>query len=450
MHETPCPEHRRLVAFHRGELPKPQADEIAAHLRVCPVCRAVLGAGLDTVELELHHGQKAESQPLSAPAPRPPAWPPGTSAAPGPAGYRLLEEIGRGAVGVVYRAHDVRLDRTVAVKVLREDHLLGSIAALRFMAEARTAARLPHPGIPAVHELGLLPDGRPFLVMRLVEGQTLQDLLQQRASLSADLDRLLDIFHHLCQAVACAHAHRIIHRDLKPQNVMVGAFGEVQVMDWGLAKTLGVPNPLDGHPEPQITSPLPASDEPAKPAEYATRHGAVLGTPAYMAPEQAAGQVERLDLRTDVFSLGAILYQILTGSPPYGSPAEAESSFPAQPAALDEALARLDHCQAETDLVVLCKQCLAAYQDDRPADAQAVADAIEHVRSAARERLRRAELEKEQALVRQAEQCRQRKQLLVLAAVAVGLLLLAWIMASITAARHRDTPRPVPNVPVGW
>ena len=152
-----------------------------------------------------------------------------------PPGYELSEEVGEGGMGVVYRARDTRLARDVAVKVLRSRFAADGPAARRFLGEARVTAQLQHPGVPPVHEVGELPDGRPFLVMKLIRGRTLDDLL---ADERADRGRLLADFEKVCQAVAYAHAHKVIHRDLKPHNVMVGAFGEVQVMDWGLAKVL--------------------------------------------------------------------------------------------------------------------------------------------------------------------------------------------------------------------
>src|SRR5262249_16703104 len=158
---------------------------------------------------------------------------------PSPPGYELMEEIGRGGMGVVYRARDTALDRHVPVKLLSEASPSASPAPQRFLSEARVTGRLPPPGIPAVHQVGTLGDGRPFLAMKLIKGSTLAAILKQRPDLAADRGRLLAIFEAVCQAVGYAHSHRVIHRDLKPTNVMVGAFGEVQVMDWGLAKILG-------------------------------------------------------------------------------------------------------------------------------------------------------------------------------------------------------------------
>src|SRR5262245_25696389 len=139
-------------------------------------------------------------------------------------------------MGVVHRATDAVLGREVAVKVLQEKYDPDSGTARRFADEARITAQLQHPNIPAVHDLGTLPDGRPFLAMRLIKGDTLDDLLAARPDPGHDRGRFVAAFEQVCQALAYSHAHGVLHRDLKPANVMVGKFGEVQVMDWGLAK----------------------------------------------------------------------------------------------------------------------------------------------------------------------------------------------------------------------
>src|SRR5262249_46311295 len=132
----------------------------------------------------------------------------------GPPGYELLEEVGRGGMGVVYRARDLALGRDVAVKLLAERYLLDSPAAQRFVNEARITGQLQHPGIPAVHQVGNLPDGRPFLAMKLIKGSTLEVIIKNRPDPSAERGRLLAVFETVCQAVGYAHAHRVIHRDL--------------------------------------------------------------------------------------------------------------------------------------------------------------------------------------------------------------------------------------------
>jgi serine/threonine-protein kinase len=251
-----------------------------------------------------------------------PATPPahGPAAVPGepPAGragrYQLEEELARGGMGAVWRARDPELGRTLAVKVLREDYRGRPDLGRRFREEAQITGQLQHPGIPPVHEVGTLADGRPFFAMKLIKGRTLADLLSERSAPAADLPRFLGIFEQVCQAVAYAHSKGVIHRDLKPHNVMVGAFGEVQVMDWGLAKVLGDRgSPNTGKVE-EVSAIV--TDRAATPG-WASQPGAQLGTPAYMAPEQARGEVDRLDERCDVFGLGAILCVLLIGQPPF-------------------------------------------------------------------------------------------------------------------------------------
>jgi serine/threonine-protein kinase len=165
----------------------------------------------------------------------------------------LLSVIASGGRGDVYRARDRELQRDLAITVLLPRFVGRPDVARRFLAEAQVAAQLQHPGIVPVHEVGALPDGRPYFAMELVKGRTLAELLQERSSPAHDLPRFLGFFQQVCQAVAYAHSKGVIHRDLKPGNVMVGAFGEVQVMDWGLAKVLNAPTPP------------PSADAPATP-----------------------------------------------------------------------------------------------------------------------------------------------------------------------------------------
>jgi hypothetical protein len=239
--------------------------------------------------------------------------------------YELGEEIAHGGMGSVLLARDQILNRDLAVKVLKPDLRNRPELVRRFIEEAQITAQLPHPGIVPVHELGRDDNGLPFLVMKLVRGQTLAQLLARRSSPAEDLPRFVGIFEQVCQAVAFAHAHRVIHRDLKPANVMVGRFGEVQVMDWGLAKPLDqAPTEEEkaaGEAAASVIRTLrtgPTAALLGSSAEHGfTQAGTVLGTPAYMSPEQASGQVHKLDERCDVFGLGAILCEILTGSPPY-------------------------------------------------------------------------------------------------------------------------------------
>jgi serine/threonine-protein kinase len=324
----------------------------------------------------------------------------GTATPPLPASagrYQLGEEIGRGGMGTVLRARDPQLGRDLAVKVLRGDSHTDPESLRRFVEEAQVCGQLQHPSIVPVHDLGRLEDGRPFFAMKLVKGRTLADHLQERASPADDLPRYLAIFEAVCQAVAYAHSKGVIHRDLKPANVMVGAFGEVQVMDWGLAKVL---RPQGGVTAPAAVTAASIVRTVRSAAGDETSHGQAMGTPAYMAPEQARGEVERLDERCDVFGLGAILCHVLTGQPPFtgGSPNEVHAR--AMRADLGGAFARLDGCGADAELVALAKACLAAEPEARPRDGGAVAVAVTAYRQAVQERLRRAELEKAAAEAR--------------------------------------------------
>ena len=228
--------------------------------------------------------------------------------------YDVVEAIGRGGRGTVYLAHDRDLDREVAVKVIQLPEGDGELSE-RMLREARILARLEHPGIVPVHDVGTLPDGRVFYVMKRVRGSRLDEHAP-----AVSLPERLRIFQRICEAVAFAHAQGVIHRDLKPENVMVGTFGEVLVMDWGVAKILTPRPPL---PSP---SPLPGEGEKAESEKREERgvtgHGTILGTPGYMAPEQARGEVERIDERTDVYALGAILSFLLAGEQPVPRPLE--------------------------------------------------------------------------------------------------------------------------------
>jgi serine/threonine protein kinase len=363
-----------------------------------------------------------------------------------PPGYELIDEIGRGGMGVVYRALHTALDRDVAVKLLAERYPADSPFARRFLNEARITGQLQHPGIPAVHHVATLHDGRPFLAMKLIKGSTLQAILRQRPNPSADRGRLLAVFEAICQAVGYAHAHGVIHRDLKPANVMVGAFGEVQVMDWGLAKVLG---PTTAVPQKTPAAAGPVADtlawtqvSPTPEDGSQTQAGSVVGTPAYIAPEQAVGEVDRVTARSDVFGLGALLAVILTGKPPYvGETAEAVR-VQAVRGKLEDCFARLDGSGAEPEWVALCKQCLAFEPEDRPADAGAVAAAVADLRAAADERARRAELERvrvegEQATTAARAAERRKRRRLVLGAAAVLALAVVSGLSAVLAVQRR-------------
>jgi serine/threonine protein kinase len=228
--------------------------------------------------------------------------------------YRLLDRLGSGGMGTVYLVEDTRLGRRVAMKVLDLPDRAGELET-RLMREAQVLAQLEHPGIVPVHDVGTLGDGRVFYTMKFVQGRRLDQIAKETAS----LPERLRLFQKICEPVAFANSRGVIHRDLKPENIMTGPFGEVLVMDWGVAKVLASFAQPQSEADAVAESPAAAENPGATRATTATKipadtaQGAVVGTTGYMAPEQAGGELARLDQRADVFSLGAIL-KYLTGS----------------------------------------------------------------------------------------------------------------------------------------
>ncbi|MFL5328303.1 MAG: protein kinase domain-containing protein [Gemmataceae bacterium] len=338
--------------------------------------------------------------------------------------YQVFGEIARGGMGAILRGRDPDLGRDIAIKVLREDHRDNPRMIERFVEEAQIGGQLQHPGILPVYELNQFSDHRPYFTMKLVKGRTLAVLFRDRRDLTDNRATLVSIFAQVAQTVAYAHSRGVIHRDLKPANVMIGNFGEVQVVDWGLAKVLpagGIADEERSQKDARSRAAFVNAVSQIKTLRSTgsgseTMAGSLLGTPSYMAPEQARGDQDLIDERSDVFGLGAILCELLTGKPPFTGETPAEIQRKAGLGQLDDAMLRLKEADADEELTNLARRCLAAEPWDRPRDAKAVADAASAHLAAADERLRRAERERAVAEMQAIEERKRRRVGMALAA----------------------------------
>jgi serine/threonine-protein kinase len=258
--------------------------------------------------------------------------------------YELLQEVARGGMGVVFKAYDTKLQRTVALKMILDRNLASKEAVQRFYTEAETAAGLNHPGIVPVYDVGS-HGGQHYYAMGFVEGPTLSDELRRRRFSMEESARLV---LELAWAVAYAHECGVVHRDLKPGNILLSPEGQPQITDFGLAKRTNRPS-------------------------YLTMDGQVLGTPGYMAPEQAAGDVEHSGTAVDVYALGAILYHLVTGYPPFRTALDAWASVLVQ----DPMPPRGINRRVPRDLDVICMKCLSKNPADRYATVQQLADDLQ-------------------------------------------------------------------------
>jgi|GEM_PF-677987 len=290
----------------------------------------------------------------------------------------VKHELGRGGMGAVYAAHDPELARDVAVKVVRDQGSQGAARIARFVSEAQITGQLEHPSIVPVHEIGVTPQGGLYYVMKRLRGQSLRQLLDALADGAAEqwtLHRLLSVFVQVCDAVAFAHSRGVIHRDLKPENLMVGEFGEVLVVDWGLAALLGAHNPYE--------PPLPQTDDgrvvipPIRRSTSSyTEDGATLGSPGYMAPEQARGEHERLAPAADVFSLGCVLFELLTLRRAYVADNALQLMFALMSGPPEPPTSVTPERRIPGELSDIALWALATEPEDRPAHAGALADAV--------------------------------------------------------------------------
>jgi serine/threonine protein kinase len=308
--------------------------------------------------------------------------------------YQLLRRIGAGGMGVVYEAYDPDLHRNLALKVAQGPGAGGAgtpntqaRSLARFLTEAQITGQLDHPGVVPVYELGRDPQERVYFTMRLVSGRTAQEVfaLARQGSEGWSLSRALEVVLKICDTMAFAHDRGVIHRDLKPENVMVGRFGEVYVMDWGVAKVLGRKDTPDLRLQapPSGSGPSAGTDGPEDPAgdqdaPLLTVSGMVIGTPSYMSPEQATGRIEELDARSDVYAVGACLYTLLTGWQPYVKPGTRTSSLrvlhqvrqgPPKP------VGEMDRT-IPVELVSICEKAMAREKSERYASMQELAEEL--------------------------------------------------------------------------
>jgi serine/threonine-protein kinase len=321
--------------------------------------------------------------------------------------YEIVRELARGGVGCIHVARDRDLMRTLVMKTLIEGHKVSDYVLKKFVEEAQITGQLEHPNIVPVHDFGYFSGGEVFFTMKLVKGRTLKDIIKRlRKPEDAEPDpfgnevftrtRLLQIFLQVCMAIGFAHSRRVVHRDIKPSNVMLGDFGETLVLDWGVAKVLGRkpdpselqgPNPLTMDDDQVSTMRSQAHDE--------TMMGVVTGTPAYMAPEQAAGKIDEVDARSDIYALGALLYEILCYVPPFRGKNFRQTLLAVITQPVIPPSERAPQNEIPRALEEICLRCLQKRREDRYQSCREIVADLERYLAGVEDLDRRARLSRE-------------------------------------------------------
>ena len=307
----------------------------------------------------------------------------GRDAAPAPSNerYRVEREIAAGGMGRILLCYDRDFRRRIAMKIIKND-ARNPVATERFVEEAQATAQLEHPNINPVYDMGLDLGGSPYFTMKWIRGRNLQEIIATPPE-DMSLTRQVQLLQQVAMAIEFAHSRGVVHRDLKPQNIMVGDFGEVLVVDWGIAKVLGQSRTVTGESDTEtvITERVERLEE--------TRPGTMQGSLLYMAPEQARGDPEAIEARTDVFGLGAILYEILTGGPPYDRGTFGEVLAQIRWGSITPPSARAPERSVPPELEEICCRALADERADRYPSARAFHDALQHYVEGVHDRARR-------------------------------------------------------------